>query len=107
MSADPRRIPDYLLERLAGGDLPDAERAALLEELSADPDGRDRLATLARDDAETLARLPAGAFVARVAERARPAHARRRGTAWLLVPAAGAAVAVTASNGTSTWPCCM
>lgn len=88
MSPDTQRIPDYLLELAAAGELPAAERAALLDALEREPGGHDRLAALARQDVETLARIPPGPFAERVAQRA----ARRRGRgAWLLLPAAVAA----------------
>jgi hypothetical protein len=97
MSPERRRIPDYLLERAAGGDLPAEERAALLDALAREPGGDDRLAALARDDADTLARVPPKAFAAQVAERAGKGRA---GIGWLLAPAATAALALVFA---STW----
>lgn len=89
MSHEHARTPDYLLERLAAGDLPLEERAAVEARLDREEDGAGRLASLAVDGAATLARIPPGLVAAEVARR------RRRGVRplWILAPAAAAAAA--------------
>lgn len=52
------RTPDWLLERIALGELPPAELAAARARLAQEPEGLARLARLEADSAATLARLP-------------------------------------------------
>lgn len=89
MEREVRRIPDYLLERAAAGDLPGEGLDTLADPL----DVRERLAALARDDAATLARLPASEFAARVVARAGPPRTPHRR---MLLPAAAFAAAALA-----------
>jgi hypothetical protein len=101
MCPDRRRIPDYLLELAAASELPAAERAALLDALEREPGGQDRLAALARQDVETLARIPPGPVAERVAQRA--AHGRGR-AAWLMLPAVAAAALTLVYVGRNVTP---
>jgi hypothetical protein len=54
----PHRTPDWLLERIALGELPPAELAAARERLAKEPDGPARLAALEADSKATLAAHP-------------------------------------------------
>lgn len=89
MSRERARVPDYLLERLAAGDLPPEERAAVQARLEREADGPARLASIAEDGAATLARLRSASVAAEVARRRR----RAARPLWLAVPAAAAAAA--------------
>jgi len=68
--------PDWLLERIALGELPPEALAAARARLEREPDGRERLARLAVDGARTLADHPPEAVAAEVARRERLARAR-------------------------------
>ncbi|MCY1017858.1 ActD-like protein [Pyxidicoccus sp. MSG2] len=86
------RTPDWLLERIALGELSPDELAAARARLSAEPDGPARLAALEADTRATLERLPPARVVREVAARASrkeaPSPSRRLAPAWgLLVPA--------------------
>jgi anti-sigma factor RsiW len=88
----PPRTPDWLLERIALGELPPEELAAARARLAAEPDGPARLAALEADTRATLERLPPARVVREVAARASrkeaPSPSRRLAPAWgLLVPA--------------------
>lgn len=99
-------IPDWLLERVHLGELPPAELADAQRRIDADPDAQARLARLAREDQETLARYPAADIAARIHDKARVAKARdaaqrdgnkgRRSFLLALPALAGAAVLVLA-----------
>ncbi len=91
MPDDIRRIPDYLLERVAAGDLTPEERHAVLDRLAREKGGAERLALIARDDRETLERLPP----ARVTGEVRRRSSGRHRSAWLLIPVFAAAGAVS------------
>ncbi|MBZ4333986.1 ActD-like protein [Corallococcus interemptor] len=54
----PHRTPDWLLERIALGELPPDELAAARDRLSREPDGPARLAALEADSRATLEALP-------------------------------------------------
>jgi hypothetical protein len=92
----PQRTPDWLLERIALGELPPEELAAAKERLAREPDGLTRLAALEADARATLEKLPPARVVREVEARAsrgatgreaRPLS-RRLAPAWgLLVPA--------------------
>lgn len=71
----PRRTPDWLLERIALGELPPEELATARARLAQEPDGEVRLAALEADSRATLEKLPP-ASVAREVEL-RSAAARR------------------------------
>jgi hypothetical protein len=71
----PSRTPDWLLERIALGELPAEELAAARARLAQEPDGEARLAALEADSRATLEKLPP-ATVAREVEL-RSAAARR------------------------------
>jgi hypothetical protein len=90
--------PDWLLERLAAGDLPAAEADALRRRLAAEPDGEARLAALDRSDADILAAHPPERVAAEIVRRARPGAravpGARRSLAWATAGAMLAAAAV-------------
>lgn len=87
----PRRTPDWLLERIAQGELPPEELAAARARLAEEPGGPERLAALEADSRATLERLPPARVAREVAARAsRPEAPRpswRLAPAWGLVPA--------------------
>ncbi|ATB44679.1 ActD-like protein [Corallococcus macrosporus] len=87
----PHRTPDWLLERIALGELPPGELAAARARLAEEPDGLARLAALEADSRATLETLPPARVAREVEARAaRPDAARpffRRSPAWGLVPA--------------------
>ncbi|MCY1036802.1 ActD-like protein [Corallococcus sp. BB11-1] len=117
----PHRTPDWLLERIALGELPPDELASARARLAQEPDGPSRLAALEADSRATLQALPpdvvarevkarfarsgpGGALVAVPAPRAEPLAAR---PTWrflpLLVPVlAGATLFVIARPLSST-----
>jgi hypothetical protein len=68
MSAKPDRVPDWLLERLAAGELPDAQARELRERLSAQGEGH-RLTDLAASNSEILAALPPKHVVVEIERR--------------------------------------
>jgi hypothetical protein len=90
------RTPDWLLERIALGELPPEELAAARARLAEEPGGLERLAKLEADDGATLAKLPPAQVAAEVARRrrvleaSRPAPTPRR---WLPALALGVPVA--------------
>lgn len=71
----PRRTPDWLLERIALGELPAGELAAARARLAQEPDGEARLAALEADNRALLEKLPPAAVAREVEHRA--AQARR------------------------------
>jgi hypothetical protein len=71
----PSRTPDWLLERIALGELPPAELAAARARLAQEPDGEARLAALEVENRAILEKLPPGAVAREVEHRA--AQARR------------------------------
>jgi hypothetical protein len=73
----PARLPDWLLERLAQGELSkEAEREAL-RRLAVEPGGAARLEALKADDASVLATYPPEMMAARIADRLRRDSSRR------------------------------
>jgi hypothetical protein len=64
------RIPEYLLERLATGDLPPPQAEALRQRLAREPDGSARLAGLAADNASVLAAHPPAVMADAIRRRA-------------------------------------
>ncbi len=76
-----QRVPDWLLERLAAGELPPAQERGLRERL-AQAQETERLSALAAANAEILAALPPERVVPeierRAARRASPSRAPRR-----------------------------
>jgi len=97
MRVDERRVPDLLVEQLALGELPEARAAEVRARLAREPGGADRLAAIARSDADILAAYPAAEVapaIARRASSARRAQARRR-RGWAIgIATAAAAVAL-------------
>ncbi|MCP3099175.1 ActD-like protein [Myxococcus sp. K15C18031901] len=91
-SQSPRRTPDWMLERIALGELPPEELAAARERLAQEPGGPERLAALEADGRATLERLPPERVAREVEARFRrpPARAPARPAwvrpAWGLVP---------------------
>jgi hypothetical protein len=79
MSTPTRRTPDWLLERIALGELPAAELAAARARLAEEPEGLQRLAQLEQHDAQVLATLPPGEVAREVARRRRVLQAARPG----------------------------
>jgi hypothetical protein len=77
MSTPTRRTPDWLLERIALGELPESELAAARAGLAQEPDGPERLAQLEADNSRTLAVLPAQEVAREVARRRRVVLAGR------------------------------
>jgi hypothetical protein len=69
MACTNERVPDWLLERLAAGELPPAQARALRERLAAAGD-HDRLAALAASNTEILTAHPAAEVTAEVRRRA-------------------------------------
>ena len=107
-----RPVSDWLLERLARGDLPPERAAELRRRLEADKDGAQRLAALELSDRDILSRHPPAAVAAEVRRRAAQAElagatrARRPIARWhLALPtlAVGAmAVLLLVPGGTGT-----
>jgi hypothetical protein len=73
----PRRTPDWLLERMALGELPPEELAAARARLLEEPDGPARLAALEADTSATLERHPAAEVARRVSALSRSRRAQR------------------------------
>ncbi|HEY4187094.1 MAG TPA: hypothetical protein VGP07_18605 [Polyangia bacterium] len=88
-------VSDYLVERLAVGDLPAARAAAVRDRLAGEAQGASRLAQVAASNHEILAAHPPAVAAEEIRRRlARPARtARRRG--WLSVLAPSAVLAAT------------
>ncbi len=94
-----RFVPDFLLEKLALGELPPEKEAEILRDLEAEPGGMDRLNHLRTSDREILATHPPEKISAEINRRlaltrsktrTRPARSR----AWVLAPALAAAAAI-------------
>jgi hypothetical protein len=109
----PRRTPDWLLERIALGELPPEELAAARARLAREPEGEARLAALEVENKAILEKLPPAA-VAREVEL-RDAVARRKeaargearplrqwAPAFALVPALAVVLLVVVRPGSST-----
>jgi hypothetical protein len=71
------RTPDWLLERIALGELPAAELAAARARLAAEPGGLERLQRLQEENARVLEALPPEDVAREVARRARVREAQR------------------------------
>lgn len=67
-----KSTPQWLVERIALGELPPRELEQARARLLAEPDGAQRLAALSAHDAQTLAALPPPAVAAEVKRRAAP-----------------------------------
>ncbi len=65
----PHRTPDWLLERIALGELPPDELSAARDRLAREPDGPARLAALEADSRATLEALPPDRFAREVKAR--------------------------------------
>jgi hypothetical protein len=93
-----RRLPDYLLERLALGELPEDAAREAEEQLAREPGGAQRLSDLRASNAELLARHPPQAVAREIARRQRAVivQLRRRRAAWLAASAGVLATAVLA-----------
>lgn len=90
----PGSVPEWLLERLAAGDLPTARAAEVRRRLALEPGGAERLAALTRSNEEILAAHPPGTMVNEITDRAHRAarlEAARAGAQrsrnWLFVVA--------------------
>jgi hypothetical protein len=93
-----RRLSDYLLERLALGELSEEAARAAQEQLSREPDGAQRLSDLRASDAELLAQHPPQAVAREIARRQRAVvlQLRRRRATWLAASAGVFAAVVLA-----------
>jgi len=93
-----RRLPDYLLERLALGELPEEAARAAQEELAREPGGAQRLSELRASDAQLLARHPPQGVASEIARRQRAVvvQLRRRRAGWLAASAGVFAAVVLA-----------
>ncbi|MBF5045187.1 hypothetical protein FGE12_22475 [Aggregicoccus sp. 17bor-14] len=74
----PIKTPDWLLERIALGELPPEELARARAQLAQEPDGLARLAALEADNARVLERLPPAELAREVARRAHLQDVQRR-----------------------------
>ena len=90
------RIPDWLLERLASGDLAEAEAEALRRRLTAEPDGTARLEAIRASNEKILAAHPPARVTAAIRQRADGARPARRFLPLALAAPAMALVAVVA-----------
>ncbi len=91
------RVPDWLLERLAQGELPDAEAARVRGRLDTEADGPARLDALIRANEAILADHPAALMGASIRARLRlrdGREARRRPLVWAVAAASPIAAAV-------------
>jgi hypothetical protein len=68
--SSPRRTPDWLLERIALGELPPAELATARAQLAREPDGEARLAALEVENRAILEKLPPSSVAREVESRA-------------------------------------
>jgi hypothetical protein len=84
------KVPEWMIERLAAGDLAPARARDVEQRLAREPDGQARVAALADSNAEILSAHPPAAMAEAIRQRAveaarREAAARpRRSSAWLL-----------------------
>lgn len=94
------RVPDWLLERLAAGDLPAAEAESVRRRVEAEAGGPERLAALTASNAEILAAHPPAAMAhlirTRVVADAAKRAGRRRSLLLMGVPLVACAAAVAA-----------
>jgi hypothetical protein len=85
----PSPVPEWLLERLATGELPPEREAEVRRRLALEPGGAERLAALTRSNEEILAAHPPAAMLKQIAERAHltarleAARPKPRGRGWL------------------------
>jgi hypothetical protein len=98
MTTPANRVPEWLLERLAAGELPKAQAAELHERLKAQGEEH-RLAALSASDAEILSALPPERIAPEIERRAamspgRPATAIRQRPLWVLSALAACAAGV-------------
>ena len=77
MSADLNRTPEWLLERIALGELPEADLATAKAQLLAEPDGAARLQALQQSDQALQQDYPVRQMVAGIRERQR-VHSQSR-----------------------------
>lgn len=95
--------PDWLLERLAAGDLPGEEASRLRDRLEAEPGGAERLEAIAASNREILAAHPTARVAAAIRHRAeKQGRKRSLGLALGLVAPAAAALALILIHPTST-----
>src|SRR5262245_30838692 len=103
MARSPERTPDWLLERIALGELPPDALARARARLLAEPDGAARLAALEQGNRDALGALPPEQVVAEVRrrrhlERTREAHTGARARSltplWLGLPVAAVVAAL-------------
>ena len=75
-------VSDWLLERLAAGDLPPPRADEVRRRLALEPDGQARLARLAASNDDIVAAHPVAVIAAEVRRRARPPSSR----SWAAAP---------------------
>jgi hypothetical protein len=90
-----REVPEFLIERLARGELSASEAAAIRAALG--PEVEARLQAIAEDDAAVLARLPPERVAATVRRRLAPSVAPTRASSWWF-PAGGLVGAALAAS---------
>jgi len=88
------RVPDWLLERFALGELPPERLDAVRARLEAEPGGLERLDALRASNAEILRTLPPRVAAAGIRERLDRARAPAGRRLWALIPAAAALIAL-------------
>jgi len=107
MTTQANKVPDWMLERLAAGELP-ASRAAELRATLAAQGEEHRLAEIAESNAQILAELPAEQVAAEVQRRATarqaPARRPRPVFAWSLATAGVAGLALFLATRTGVEP---
>jgi hypothetical protein len=108
MMPSPNRVPDWLLERLAAGELPPNQASSLRQRL-AEAGQTDRLDALIASNAQVLQAYPADQVAAEVQRRAKRAEAsRNRGwtrPVWAMsLAAAGAAAVVVVMHKPDSTP---
>ncbi len=88
------RTPDWLLERLVAGDLPDSEAAEIQRRVAAEPDGPQRLAAIRASNEAILAAHPAPRLAAAIRHRAEGQAPKKRRFSPFALTLAAPAVAI-------------
>jgi len=104
------RVPDWLLERVALGEVPEAQASAIGARCAADASTEERLGRLAGEDEAFLAAHPAGPAVAEIERRREREHpvvgslASRRRARWAIAGTTTALAGATALLLLLGWP---
>lgn len=98
MTQSNTRVPDWMIERLAHGDLDTAKAAEIRRRLEAEPDGMSRLEAIEGSDREILEKHPPALMAAAIERRLKQAGPQKRRSRWQLpmlvaLPVAAGAVA--------------